>query len=259
MKRRRKVDKLKVASAVVSLAIAGALMFGITSVINNVKQNSRSKYNVVDLGENNTQAETSPSQEQTKDWSDYQNQMSQDDERTMTLTPSQPQENPTVAVEQPPTQEEPQAVVAPSGASAQFSFSENDILTWPVQGDLILPYSMDATIYYKTLGLYKCNPSISIASKVGTEVKASASGMVKDVYENEETGLTLVMDIGNGYTLTYGQLAQVSYKKGAAVMAGDVIGTVAEPTVYYTKEGANLYMAMEKDGESVDPTLFLTE
>lgn len=251
MKRRRKVDKLKVASAVVSLAIAGALMFGITSVINNVKQNSYSKYNVVDLGE--TQEETSPSQAETKDWSDYQNQMSQDDERS-TVPPE------TQAAQEPvPTEEVPQAVVAPSGASAQFSFGENDILTWPVQGDLVLQYSIDATIYYKTLGLYKCNPSISIASKVGTEVKAAASGMVTDVYENEETGLTMVMDIGNGYTLTYGQLDQVPYKKGAAVMAGDVIGTVAEPTVYYTQEGANLYLSMEKDGESVDPTLFLTE
>lgn len=253
MKRKRRVDKLKVASAVVSLAIAGAIMFGVTSVIQNVKQNSYSKYNIVDLGESRQEPEgqKQPDEEESRKWEEYKNQVSQDGDSKE--APTEP-----VTVAQPQTQA-PQEVVAPSAASARFSFGENDVLVWPVKGDVVLQYSMESTVFYKTLGLYKCNPSISIAAPVGTQVKAAASGVVKSVSENEETGLTVVMDIGNDYSLTYGQLADVSFEEGSVVMAGEVLGTVAKPTVYYTEEGANLYFAMQKAGESVDPSVFLTE
>ena len=156
---------------------------------------------------------------------------------------------------QPPQQQ----VVAPSAAKAQFSFSENDILEWPVKGELVLKYNMESTIYFPTLEQYKCNPSISISAPVNTQVKAAASGKVVKITNNEETGTTVVMDIGDGYKLTYGLLKDIVVKEGTVCMAGDVIGTVAEPTAYYIVEGANLYFAMEKDGISVDPTLFLAE
>ena len=41
------------------------------------------------------------------------------------------------------------------------------------------------------------------------------------------------------------------------VSAGEIIGTIAEPTKYYTKEGSNLYFALSKDGQPLDPTLYL--
>lgn len=257
MKRKRRIDKFKVASAVLSLAIVGALMFGIISVINNVKHNAKSKYNVVDL-ENNRQQETQESQQPSTEKNDvaYEPEM-----------PTQPQtveEAPTkVNVEQPSTVATPvptpQEVISPSSGRAEFSFKENDILEWPVKGELVLKYSMDSTIYFETLNQYKCNPSISIRAEVGTQVKAAASGKVIKVTENEETGKTVVMDIGNGYSLTYGQLDGILAKEGTVCMAGEAIGTVAEPTEYYKLEGANLYFAMEKDGKSVDPTVFLAE
>ena len=61
------------------------------------------------------------------------------------------------------------------------------------------------------------------------------------------------MALGDGYTITYGQLEDVTAEKGDTVNAGDVFAKTAAPTKYYTVEGDNLYLEMEKDGVPVDP------
>lgn len=120
-----------------------------------------------------------------------------------------------------------------------------------------MKYNMENTVYFKTLGVYKVNPAIMIGGDVGNEVDASASGVVKSITTNEETGLTMTIDIGNGYLTTYGQLDNVVLKEGSTVVAGDKIGTIAEPTKYYTKEGSNVYFKLTKDDAPVDPTMYL--
>ena len=126
----------------------------------------------------------------------------------------------------------------------------------PVQGDIVLKYSMDSTIFFESLNVYKCNPAISIASDVGTSVAAAASGIVQSVEVNEETGTTLTVAIGDGYETTYGLLDEVTVKAGDSIAAGQYLGTVASPTAYYVKEGSNLYFKLTKDGVPVDPMGF---
>ena len=65
---------------------------------------------------------------------------------------------------------------------------------------------MDQTIYFSTLDQYKYNPALIIGGEVGTEVTASARGIVKSVEVNAQTGNTVTMDLGNGYEAVYGQL-----------------------------------------------------
>ena len=74
-----------------------------------------------------------------------------------------------------------------------------------------------------------------------------------DVYYDSQTGNTIRFDLGNGYTLTYGQLDNITVSAGDRVSAGDIVGKVAKPTIYYTEEGANIYYKLTKDGEPVDP------
>lgn len=144
-----------------------------------------------------------------------------------------------------------------SGTEEKYAFNEESGLLWPVQGKVILKYSMSNTIYFKTLAQYKCNPAIAIAAEQGTEVKAAADGVVTSVKKDDETGLTLTTNIGSNYTVSYGQLEQVSLKKGDEVKEGDVIGHIAEPTRYYAEEGSNLYFQIREKGETVDPLLLL--
>ena len=46
---------------------------------------------------------------------------------------------------------------------------------------------------------------------------------------------------------------------GDTVTAGQLFGTVAEPTAYYKEEGPGIYFAMTKDGIPVNPMDFLGE
>jgi len=134
-----------------------------------------------------------------------------------------------------------------------LNFQPDMGMLWPVEGNVILDYSMEKTIYFPTLDQYKYNPSISIQGEVGTPVIAVAAGVIDTIVEEDETGLTMTMDLGNGYKAVYGHLADVTLGTGSYVEAGSQIATIAEPTMYYQIEGDNLYFQVLKDGEPVDP------
>ena len=153
-----------------------------------------------------------------------------------------------------------EAAVGNSGTvQASVQFSEDSSLDWPVAGNVLLDYSMNGSVFFPTLKVYKYNPALIIGADIGSPVAAAAKGIVDSVKVDEETGTTVAMNIGNGYELTYGQLKEVSVKEGDVVEDGGLIGYVSEPTKYYCEEGSNLYFKLTKDGAPVDPFLFLGE
>ena len=134
-----------------------------------------------------------------------------------------------------------------------LDFKEEDGLVWPIVGDVLVNYSMDKTVYFPTLQQYKYNPAIVIAANKGDSITAAADGRVVSVSYDPAIGNTVVMDLGNGYELTYGQLENITVSEGSYVSVGDGIGTVAAPTKYYSVEGTNVYFTLTKDGEPVNP------
>ena len=69
----------------------------------------------------------------------------------------------------------------------------------------------------------------------------------------------MVISVGDGYKITYGQLQEPAVGISDTVEAGTIIGKIAKPTRYFTEEGSNLYFKLTKDGTPVDPFLFLGE
>lgn len=134
-----------------------------------------------------------------------------------------------------------------------LDFTEQDKLVWPIVGDILINYSMDKTIYFPTLDQYKYHPAIVIAASQGETITAAANGRVVSVNYDSQLGNTVVMDLGNNYELTYGQLDNITVSEGSYVATGDIIGNVASPTKYYSTEGANVYFKLTKDGEPVNP------
>lgn len=139
----------------------------------------------------------------------------------------------------------------------ELSFHEEKGLSWPVKGDVLMKFSEKNIVYFKTLAQYRSNPAIEISASEGTKVKAAAAGKVTGISQKEETGTTVTMDIGGNYTVVYGQLKDVSVKKGQSVAAGEAIGKVAAPTKYFTEEGGNLYFQVMQNGKAIDPLLLL--
>ena len=142
-------------------------------------------------------------------------------------------------------------------AKVQHTFDEEKGLLWPVKGDVILKYSMDKTVYFKTLAQYKYNPGLLIGAKEGTDVRAAADGKVTAVEKEDDYGMTVKMDLGNDYMVMYGQLADVKVKSGDEVKEGDMIAKVAEPVKYFAEEGTHLYFQVNQGKETVDPMLLL--
>ena len=141
-----------------------------------------------------------------------------------------------------------------TGAKAlALDFKEADKLAWPVTGNILLDYSMDATIYFPTLDQYKCNPALIIQSDVSSPVQAPADARVTECGANEEIGNYVVMDLGNEYTAVCGQLKEISAAEGEYLEAGQTLGYVAEPTKYYSVEGVNVFFELKHKGETVDP------
>lgn len=146
-----------------------------------------------------------------------------------------------------------QAEAVSTTVQPNLDFQEEDGLVWPIVGDVLINYSMDRTIYFPTLEQYKYNPAIVIAATQGEMISAAADGRVTSVAYDPTIGNTVVMDLGNGYELTYGQLENITVSEGSYVNVGDGIGTVASPTKYYSIEGTNVYFKLTKDGVPVNP------
>lgn len=139
----------------------------------------------------------------------------------------------------------------------ELDFSENTLMEWPVNGHILLDYSMDQTTYFPTLDQYKLNPAIAVQAVEGAPVMASVDGTVFSIAEDIQTGTTVTMELGNGFQAIYGQLKDLTVAEGEMVTKGTIIGYVNTPTKYYSREGSNVYFAMKENGKPVDPIAYL--
>ena len=143
---------------------------------------------------------------------------------------------------------------AGSGVVAEsLQFAESEGLLRPVNGEVLIPFSMDSSVYFSTLDQFKYNPAMMIAAEQGTGVSACAEGVVVDIFEDEEIGHAVTMDLGNGYQITYGQLYDINVTMNSHVDPGQIIASVAAPTKYYSVEGSNLYLKLTANGTPVNP------
>lgn len=147
---------------------------------------------------------------------------------------------------------------APAAETPTKQQTAKPTFAYPLQGEVVLPYSIDHAIYDPTLEQYRTNASISLSAKQGTAVKAAADGTVQAVTEDAETGKTIVIAHGDGWLTTYGQLEDtVKVKEGEKVTQGQQIGAVDDPTKYGAALGSHLEFAMEQNGEPKDPVKHL--
>ncbi|MDE7222690.1 MAG: peptidoglycan DD-metalloendopeptidase family protein [Acetatifactor sp.] len=160
------------------------------------------------------------------------------------------------AAGQEPVSEQPdqtEEVQEEQPAGRKLGFSSDQGLVRPVAGEVLIPYSMDRTVYFTTLDHYKYNPATIYQVEEGTQVLACAEAQVTAVFNDSEIGQAVTLDLGNGYQVVYGQLQGINVSVGDYVAPGQIIGTVAAPTISYCLEGSNLYFLLEQDGAALDP------
>lgn len=157
-----------------------------------------------------------------------------------------------VAREEPKKEETVQTVKVEA-----LHFEPENGIIWPIEGEVLLDYSMDSTIYFPTLEQFRCNPALVISGAVNDKVYSVAKGKIIEIFDSEETGCTVKQELGDGYVAVYGQLKELNFDVGDTLESGQVVGYVSEPTKYYSAEGTNVYFSLEKDGSPIDPTEYL--
>lgn len=146
-----------------------------------------------------------------------------------------------------------EAAAAVSGTVNALHFKTDEKISWPVKGEVILPYSMEDTIYFPTLNVYKCNDAVMIKGEKDMPVCAAQEGVVEKVVSDREFGNMVVINMGDEYKALYGQLENVQVEEGQSIEKGQQIATLGAPTAYYESEGYNLYFKVTQNDKAVNP------
>ena len=155
------------------------------------------------------------------------------------------------------TEEVSSDVVVTTADPGQLTFNSEETISWPVNGEVILPYSMETTVYFQTLDQYQCNSGMLIQAGQGTTVKNAYLGKVTNITSDNTYGNMVTLYIGNEYSIVYGQLDTVYVKEGDFIKAGESVGTIGNPTDSFTAEGSHLFFQMKCGEELVDPMLYI--
>lgn len=173
---------------------------------------------------------------------------------SVTPSPAQPEQTPVpMAPEVEDTLSEPEEPeTAPVAAEASF--------VWPVEGEIIHPYSMTALLYDKTMSDWRTHDGVDIAAEFGKTVSAMSAGTVTKVYYDDLYGTTVVIDHGNGLQCAYSNLEEVpTVYVGDTVAAGDIIGSVGATAGCESALESHLHLSASQDGVSVSPLEYLPQ
>ncbi|MFI3174260.1 MAG: M23 family metallopeptidase [Bacillota bacterium] len=148
-----------------------------------------------------------------------------------------------------------EAVTETATATAEVEVEDLvPVFSYPVVGEVVMPYSIETAIYDPTLDQYRTNNTVSMTAKEGSQVLSAEKGVVKEITKDEENGNSVVIEHSEGWVTTYSQLAgNMLVAVGQSVEKGQVVGEVAQPTIYTMALGEHLEFAIAKDGESKNP------
>jgi murein DD-endopeptidase MepM/ murein hydrolase activator NlpD len=136
--------------------------------------------------------------------------------------------------------------------NAQLAQMGKGLFVWPVRGKILVPFGQ--------LAPNVRNDGINIAAEEGTEVRASADGVV--VYEGDqvkELGNTIYIKHPNGWYTGYSHLLSMSVKNNQKVTKGEIIGQVGQsgvidrPQLHFEVR----YTPSTDIARPIDPTLVL--
>lgn len=245
-------DKTIITLSIISVVAVAALVGG---AVLDAKSKENKNESLVDLNEEYNYQQMADSETHTKSPSETSNQTRESESETTSQIVAEVPSTSDVEESTTPIPEDNNVSV--SSPASRLKFSKESILTWPVDGNIVLDYDMENTIYFPTLDLYKCSDAIVIQAETGTPVYCAAECIITNISSNEEIGTFVVTDLGNEYSLTYGQLKDVVVENGDILSDGDLIGYVNEPTRYFSLEGSNLYLKMTENGSPTNPLDYL--
>ncbi len=164
------------------------------------------------------------------------------------------------AEESEPTEAEPEAQPVSEPVEESVPATTAALLAWPVEGEVVAAFSSTELTYNAALGDWRTHSGIDIAAALGDEVLAAASGVVESIVSDPVTGTTITLSHSGDMTTVYGNLDPdtLCVAEGDGVTAGQVLACVGSSAAGEDGSAPFLHFAVAIDGESVDPTDYLS-
>lgn len=125
------------------------------------------------------------------------------------------------------------------------------------------PYRWPLTVpSFRTRGLASGDPSqeshvgLDLAVPIGSEVRATGTGTVRNTGTDAAYGLFVLLDHGDGYESMYGHLSRVLVARGESVQAGQLIALTGNTG---RSTAPHLHFEMRVRGRTVDPLTLVRE
>lgn len=128
----------------------------------------------------------------------------------------------------------------------------------PADGEIVKDYSKDNLVYSSTLEEWTTHLGIDIAMQKTDVVKAVADGKVKSIKNDPRYGLTVVIEHQNGFESIYSSLLTAEFiTVGEEIKQGSTIATVGNTATFEIADTTHLHFEMKKDGQNVDPNIYI--
>lgn len=170
------------------------------------------------------------------------------DETTVKEEKPDESDTPTSSAENPNLGEESKAIET----KKEVSFIK------PAEGEIIGQFAKDNLVYSETLKEWIVHTGIDIKTDKTSVIKTSADGIIKSIVNDPRYGLTVVISHDDGYETVYSNLLTAEFVVvGEEVEQGQTIGTAGNTAVFESGMECHLHFEIMKDGEYLDPTLYL--
>ena len=152
------------------------------------------------------------------------------------------------------------ALVSSSNEDTSKEANASIVMITPATGTISKEFAMDSLVYSKTLEQWTTHEGIDISAKESSIVKAALDGVVSSLEEDPTMGIVITIDHGNGLMTKYASLSTTEMVEvGKEVKKGDPISGVGKGVGFELAQGPHLHFEVIKDGENVNPKLYLPE
>jgi len=128
----------------------------------------------------------------------------------------------------------------------------------PVFGTAYTEFSEDALIYSKTLDQWSTHSGLDIKAEEGSPVRAAMDGVVENLVNDPQLGLTIIINHGSEVYTKYSNLSTLDLVTiNQKVKKGDVISGVGKTALYEIADDPHLHFEVIKEGKNIDPKKYL--
>lgn len=162
-------------------------------------------------------------------------------------------------VEEVENVDEPDTTTNASTENEQVTETKKEItFVKPTEGEIICEYAKDNLVYSETLKEWITHTAIDIKADKTSVIKTAADGVVKSIVNDPRYGLTIVIEHDEGYETVYSNLLTAEFVvEGEEVTQGQTIGTAGTTAAFESEMECHLHFELLKDGEYLDPTIYL--